>query len=178
MEKAADVLAQSKKPQATPPASTHAPEEVYPDRMMVKLWERMTQLYGSLWRERFGPATDRNGKLTETAETWRAALYNQKIQPAEVKVGLETCLTREIAFAPSLPEFLSLCKRGRPATVSHKMFPKLLPQPRDKALAATSLSAIRDVLKHGRATGSDDAPKPPEDSEAGSSNTSATETGA
>lgn len=134
----------------------------------------MTQIYGSLWRERFGPATDGGGGLTETAEVWRIALHEHRITREEITVGLKTCLARRIAFAPSLPEFIALCKTERPAAAYHQTFRKALPKPIDREGAARSISAIREILGAGRATTSTTPATPPEGCAAGRENTATT----
>ena len=133
----------------------------------------MTQIYGSLWTDRYGDATDGKGHLSDTVEAWRSALAHHRITPHEIAGGIELCVSREICFPPSMPEFISLCKRQRPAAAYHKEF-KALPKPIDRELAAASLSRIREMLAAGPGTGKGDQGKPPSTSEPGRDSTSET----
>ena len=75
----------------------------------MRLWQRLTQIYGHRWTSQFGDATDAEGRLTGTARCWADGLGD--LSPAALKRGLHRCVhERADPWPPTLPEFRQLCQ--------------------------------------------------------------------
>ena len=77
-------------------------------KRIVRLWERMTALYGSRWAFEYGPAVESlSGGLAPIAAIWADALADA--DNSAIVAGLRKCLDRDRDNPPTLPEFLRLC---------------------------------------------------------------------
>lgn len=87
---------------------------------MVRLWERMTALYGSRWQIEYGPCMS-GDKLAPIAELWAEALAD--FDNAAIGTAIRKMLDRDALNPPTLPEFLRLSGRrsGNVATAAHRI---------------------------------------------------------
>ena len=76
-------------------------------KRIVRLWERMSALYGSRWAFEYGPGMDASGNLAPLASIWADAL--EDADNSAIAAGLRKCLDRDRDAPPTLPEFLRLC---------------------------------------------------------------------
>lgn len=76
-------------------------------KRMIRLWERMTALYGSRWALEYGPALSDAGSLANLAELWADAMDG--LSNEQIAAGIRACVDRESPHPPRLPEFLRLC---------------------------------------------------------------------
>lgn len=107
------------------------------DRMMVKLWERMSEIYGPRWVSGYGEPGGNAFK------TWSKAL--SKASPEHVKRGLGRCLQRdEKGWPPTLPEFLGMCE-----AYTHPSHRQALPSQISKApkeVAEAAMKTVRELI--------------------------------
>ena len=91
-------------------------------RRMVRLWERMTALYGSRWQIEYGPCTN-GDRLAPIAQLWAEALAD--VDNSAIGTALRKLLDRDALNPPTLPEFLRLCGRRSDtvATAAHRLLP-------------------------------------------------------
>lgn len=68
---------------------------------VVRLFERMTDMYGALWLDRWA-----NIPMPRVMQTWAEDLGDLKAE--EIRQGLELC--REKPYPPTLPEFRLMCR--------------------------------------------------------------------
>lgn len=125
-----------------------------PRKMISRLWERMTALYGSRWGIEYGPALTADGAaLAPVARVWAEALA--EVSPDLIAAALRVCTDeRTSEHPPTLPEFLRLCrakaKRGPAATVPLVKLPaeyyEMTPSARCAALAADLAVIARSEL--------------------------------
>ncbi len=99
------------------------------DSRIVRLWERMTALYGSRWTLDYGPAQS-GDHLGTLANIWGEVLA--ELGNDALAIGLQRCLERESEHPPSLPEFLRLCgarpNANRPTAHREYRAPHTLPE--------------------------------------------------
>jgi hypothetical protein len=88
-------------------------------KAMMRLWERMTQLWGHRHQSAWGQSVDANGNLTDTAELWLQGLGRFTL--SEIGNGVNKMVEKGQEWPPTLPEFtrssrrLGLCStRGKP----------------------------------------------------------------
>ncbi|MCU0806566.1 MAG: hypothetical protein MUC53_01035 [Candidatus Contendobacter sp.] len=125
-----------------------------PRKMIIRLWERMTALYGSRWGIEYGPAlTADSAGLAPVARIWADSLA--EIPPDRVAAALRVCTDeRTSEHPPTLPEFLRLCRaktaRGPAAAVPLVKLPaeyyEMTPASRCAALAADLAATARADL--------------------------------
>lgn len=108
------------------------------DRVMVRLWERMTEIYGPRWSSGYG---EPGGKAFKT---WSRALKNASTD--NIKRGLGRCLQRdEQGWPPTLPEFMGMCEaRTHP---SHRVAITRQPKYAKPEVAAAAMKRIRGLLE-------------------------------
>lgn len=93
---------------------------------MMKIWVKMTRIYGHKWVSNYGDADD---------GTWFTALKN--IPTEMIQRGLQSCLARADIWPPSLPEFCRLCLNIPDVeTVKHRITNNKGSDPISKAIAA------------------------------------------
>lgn len=68
------------------------------ERVMTRLWLRMTKIYGHRWTAGFGESDD---------GTWAKGLRG--MSPEQIAFGLSRCVERGDSWPPTLPEFRALC---------------------------------------------------------------------
>lgn len=68
------------------------------DDHMALLWQRMTEIYGHRWVSAYGE---------RWSPTWQKGLTG--ITPGQVRIAIGRCLSGEMAWPPTLPEFKALC---------------------------------------------------------------------
>lgn len=108
------------------------------DRMMVKLWERMSEIYGPRWVSGYG---EPGGKAFET---WSRALKGASAD--NIKRGLNRCLQRdEQGWPPTLPEFLGMCEAH--THPSHRVALPAEPKYAKPEVAAAAMKRIRTMLE-------------------------------
>jgi len=77
--------------------------------VMIRLWRRMTEIYGRRWSSTYGiGAVDDQEAMTGTARTWAKGLT--EVGLPGIRRGLKRCLLRPDPWPPTLPEFLELCR--------------------------------------------------------------------
>ena len=69
---------------------------------MIRLWQRMTEIYGHRWVSSYGSTPN---------DSWVAALG--EMPAGELKTGLDTMLKECLQWPPTLTEFISYCKPPR-----------------------------------------------------------------
>jgi len=74
---------------------------------MVRLWQRMGEIYGHKWVSGYGEVLVSTGDLSQTAETWLIGLSG--VTGEQFASGLEVCVTSGAAWPPTLPEFREMC---------------------------------------------------------------------
>jgi len=74
---------------------------------MVRLWQRMGEIYGHKWVSGYGEALTSAGDLSQTAETWLIGLSG--VTGEQFASGLEICVKSGEAWPPTLPEFREMC---------------------------------------------------------------------
>jgi len=117
-------------------------------KAMMRLWERMTQLWGHRHQSAWGQSVDANGNLTDTAELWLQGLGRFTL--SEIGNGVNKMVEKGQEWPPTLPEFMQMCKPKRLAPY-HKMA-EALPAPEvDSAIAYTELKKIRALLNKRKA---------------------------
>lgn len=96
---------------------------------IVRLWGRMSSMYGSRWGMEYGPALGQDGQsLATIAGHWADALDD--LANDRVAAGIRACLDRDNLNPPSLPEFLRLCGyRPKSRLAAHQPFLAALPSP-------------------------------------------------
>lgn len=72
-----------------------------------RLFSHMLKMYGNKWADYI----DLAGGVDATTEVWAAGLAG--LSSAELRRGLEYCLTRANPWPPTLPEFRGLCRPPR-----------------------------------------------------------------
>ncbi len=83
-------------------------------RHIVRMFSRMTHLYGHKWASVYGAATDADGKLTASAKQW---LYDLRdLTPDALAAGLESVVRKRLRWPPGPIELLDLCE-GVPTVV-------------------------------------------------------------
>lgn len=124
-----------------------------PRKMISRLWERMTALYGSRWGIEYGPALSADGGLAPVARIWADAMT--EVLPDRIAAALRVCTDeRTSEHPPTLPEFLRLCRakaqRGPAAAVPLVKLPaeyyEMTPSSRCAALAADLAATARAAL--------------------------------
>lgn len=96
----------SKRPESS---STTGSDEPLAAVVMIRLWRRMTEIYGRRWSSTYGiGAVDEQEVMTGTARTWAKGLT--PVGLAGIRRGLQCCLQRSDPWPPTLPEFLELCR--------------------------------------------------------------------
>ncbi len=109
-------------------------------RVINRLWERMTQLYGHRHQSAWGQSVDANGNLTDTADLWLQGLGRYSMD--EIKNGITKLIEKGQEWPPTLPEFMHLCKPKRLAPY-HRMA-QALPAPTvDRSIVMAELKKIR-----------------------------------
>lgn len=128
-------------------------------KRIVRLWERMTALYGSRWSCEYGPDLDAAGKLAPLAAIWADAL--EDADNSAIASGIRKCLDRDRDTPPTLPEFLRLCgaRTGQPPRDTRPDLPRLpapseTPQRRCENLA-NGLAAQADSDLAGQLMGAE-----------------------
>lgn len=81
--------------------------ELLDDKLVSLLWRRMLAIYGHKWHSHLGVAVDSDGKLSDSARTWKLGLSGVTIE--QVKRGFELLIFKNHEWPPSLPEFRRLC---------------------------------------------------------------------
>ncbi|QBQ54947.1 hypothetical protein [Nitrosococcus wardiae] len=120
------------------------------DKLITRLWAKMTQIYGHKWSSSYGDSTDQ-GKLTETARTWKKGLRG--ITGEQIAHGLARCLERDDPWPPTLPEFRVLClgcdvPHKQNAAAYRKPEHLALPKPRpSRDKARPYLQSLRAALR-------------------------------
>ena len=71
------------------------------------IWRRMGEIYGTAWPQKFGPLTDDQGELTQTAKTWGAAF--QAVSEQQFAQGFAALVRTGDDWPPSAPAFYRLC---------------------------------------------------------------------
>ena len=117
-------------------------------KAIMRLWERMTQLYGHRFLSAWGPSVNDNGTITETADLWLQGLGKYSME--EIKIGITKLIEKGMEWPPTLPEFMHLCKPERLAPY-HKMAKQLPPPEVDQAVAITELKKIRALINKRKA---------------------------
>ena len=108
-----------------------------PDRLMDRLWTRMTRIYGHRWTSSFGDGDD---------GTWAMGLHD--ILPTEIAHGLSACVTRDHDWPPSLPEFRHLCRPEAETVKACQQPYSALPRPNvDREKVLTMLAGLHDMLQ-------------------------------
>lgn len=87
--------------------SRHAP---LPLPWVARLFERLSDMYGSLWHDRWA-----NMPMPRVMATWAEDLADISVD--ELKAGLAACKTRP--YPPTLPEFRALCRPPVSLAVSY-----------------------------------------------------------
>lgn len=84
--------------------------EIFSDKVMAKIWQRMAAIYGHKWTSHLGVASDAEGKLSESAKVWKQGLIGVTLD--QVKYGFTALVIKHHDWPPSLPEFRKLCVSG------------------------------------------------------------------
>lgn len=74
-------------------------QKIASERLMEKLWELMTSMYGHKWTSAHG-LDDGNG-------VWARAMGG--ITGAQIAHGMQRCLDQKLEWPPSAPQFRSMC---------------------------------------------------------------------
>ena len=99
---------------------TDAPEPSRNERptlretVVDRIFIRMHSIYGSLWANRFTS----DDVLHAAKAEWGISLVNFSLE--EIGNAIEKCKT-SYRFAPTLPEFIELCKANRPRCSQFKL---------------------------------------------------------
>lgn len=67
----------------------------------------MLAIYGHKWDSHLGPCVDAQGKLSDSATTWKQGLSGLKVE--KIRQGFDALLRNGCEWPPSLPEFRALC---------------------------------------------------------------------
>ena len=142
-------LVQSKKqPQPPHEAKLVSLPEEQQIKAMMRLWERMTQLWGHRHQSAWGQSVDANGNLTDTADLWLQGL--SRFTLSELGNGVNKMVEKGQEWPPTLPEFMAMCKPKRLAPY-HKMAEALPAPVVDSAIAYAELKKIRALLNKEKA---------------------------
>jgi hypothetical protein len=79
------------------------------DRVISRIWEKMSAIYGHRWVSGYGLHVDESGQMSATAETWALGLFG--LSREQLQRGFESLLKNGQEWPPTLPEFLDLCLR-------------------------------------------------------------------
>ena len=120
--------------------STNAQSE----KVMARIWQRMTEVYGHRWMSAWGESSNPDGSLTSAAVTWAQGLSRFTLD--EIRQGFEKLVKNENEWPPTLPEFMALC-REKSAAPYHRMVGPALPPPEvDSAMIEGELKKMRALL--------------------------------
>jgi len=75
-----------------------------PEKVIERLWNRMTQLYGHKWTSSYGEF--------DQDDTWAMGLADLSLD--QIKTGFVACLDSDEEWPPTLPQFRQLCKERKP----------------------------------------------------------------
>ena len=104
---------------------------------MVRLWERMSEIYGPRWAAGYG---EPGGKAFKT---WSNAL--SKATPERVRRGLGRCLRRDDkGWPPTLPEFMGMCEVHTHPSHRQALDHQINKAPKEVAEAA--MKTVRDLI--------------------------------
>lgn len=102
MEKIQEVLARST--ESGSPEKRELPGVQQPEKVIERLWSRMTQLYGHKWTSSYGEF--------DQDDTWAMGLADLSLD--QIKTGFVACLDSDEEWPPTLPQFRQLCKERKP----------------------------------------------------------------
>lgn len=85
-----------------------SPAEKLPDKLLERLWLKMTELYGHRWTSSFGASAD-------PASAWASALRG--INGRQIAHGLNMLVALTYKWPPSAPEFRGLCLNLQPEAI-------------------------------------------------------------
>lgn len=114
------------------------------ERVMARIWQRMTELYGHRWISAWGEVSNPDGTLTSAAQTWAQGLGRYSLN--EIRQAFEKLIERGDEWPPTLPAFMGLCREKRAAPY-HRVFGPALPPPEvDPVFIREQLKKMRGVL--------------------------------
>jgi len=77
------------------------------DRLINRIWEKMSAIYGHRWVSAYGVHVDEFGQLSAAAETWAQGLSG--LSREHLQHGFDALLKAGLEWPPTLPEFRDLC---------------------------------------------------------------------
>jgi len=80
---------------------------VLSERVINRIWEKMSAIYGHRWVSAYGVHVDESGKLSQAAETWSMGLSG--LSREQLAHGFEYLLKNGKEWPPTLPEFREMC---------------------------------------------------------------------
>lgn len=66
---------------------------------MAKFWTWMIEIYSNKWTGGYG---------VDPSKAWSEGLQN--VDPRQIRHGVDKCVSKGLAWPPSLPQFMDLCK--------------------------------------------------------------------
>lgn len=119
------------------------------ERLIERLWEKMTAMYGHKWTSAHGVGDD---------GTWGRVLGG--VSPEQLAEGLERCVERDDNWPPTAPEFRKLCLglpmdgedafiRAQQARYAKPCFPRIAKKPTEDEMVAgrEALSNLKGLFR-------------------------------
>lgn len=79
--------------------------------MLLSIWDEMEVLYGRTFGRKYGPPI-KGGSLTRVGLGWFTNI--RKFTPNAIRRAIDACKDRHPTSAPTLPQFIQLCKAFQP----------------------------------------------------------------
>ena len=134
MEKIQEVLARSTESGSR--EKNEQPGVQQPEKVIERLWNRMTQLYGHKWTSSYGEF--------DQDDTWAMGLADLSLD--QIKTGFVSCLDSDEEWPLTLPQFRQLCKAGKPDVPYVPQIPHRLSM-EQKTKGQANISALIQKLK-------------------------------
>jgi len=80
------------------------------DRVISRVWEKMSAIYGHRWVSAYGLHVDETGKVSQAAETWAMGLSG--LSREQLAHGFDYLLKNGQEWPPTLPEFREMCMQA------------------------------------------------------------------
>jgi hypothetical protein len=118
------------------PSLPAIPVRKAPSSLMVRLWERMVEMYGERWTRNYGDTP---------LDSWAEELA--PFGPRQFRAAVNACLKKyNPQSVPSLPEFVQFCMAALPKS-ELKSLPKPVPTPDQVERGRQALSKIKRSLR-------------------------------
>lgn len=105
---------------------------------VIRLWERMREIYGMQWTREYGSVDG------QAFKTWRSALL--LLNGDQIAKGLTEAAKSEREFPPNLPTFRAMCKVGAPEPKPENRPYLEAPKPTPE-MTARGVQVVQEAIK-------------------------------